>query len=140
MYSGLTALFGYPEWKGMGISFGAERLLEGMDRLGLWDESSLRGMDILCYASDPSLDPAAQSWVLTWRSQGFSADWFPISGKYKKATEHAQRSEVAWMVVFGEREWAAGEVTLQSTDQKHRHRLPPSEVAAFLQASTNPLA
>ena len=140
MYSGLTALFGYPEWKGMGISFGAERLLEGMDRLGLWDESSLRGMDILCYASDSSLDPAAQSWVLTWRSQGFSADWFPISGKYKKATEHAQRSEVAWMVVFGEREWAAGEVTLQSTDQKHRHRLPPSEVAAFLQASTNPLA
>jgi histidyl-tRNA synthetase len=140
MYSGLTALFGYPEWKGMGISFGAERLLEGMDRLGLWDESSLRGMDILCYASDPSLDAAAQSWVLTWRSRGFSADWFPLSGKYKKATEHAQRSEVAWMVVFGEREWAAGEVTLQSTDQKLRHRLPPSEVAAFLQSPTNPLA
>ncbi len=140
MYSGLTALFGYPEWKGMGISFGAERLLEGMDRLGLWDESSLRGMDILCYASDPSLDAAAQSWVLTWRSRGFSADWFPLSGKYKKATEHAQRSEVAWTVVFGEREWAAGEVTLQSTDQKLRHRLPPSEVAAFLQSPTNPLA
>jgi len=138
MYSGLTAMFGYPEWKGMGISFGAERLLEGMERLGLWDDTTLRGMDILCYASDPSLEAAAQTWVLTWRSQGCSADWFPMTGKYKKATEHAQRSEAAWMVVFGEREWATGEVTLQSADQSQRHRLSPADVLLFLRSQSNP--
>ncbi|MFM9060402.1 MAG: histidine--tRNA ligase [Bacteroidota bacterium] len=132
LYSGLTAMFGYPEWKGMGISFGAERLLEGMERLGLWDQNNLRGLDLICYASDSTMEREAQSWVLAWRAQGLAADWFPMSGKYKKATEHALRSEAAWLVVFGEREWSQKEVTLQSPFHQERHRLAVSDVANFL--------
>lgn len=132
MYSGLTAMFGYPEWKGMGISFGAERLLEGMDRLGLWNQNDLRGVDLLCYASDSSMETEAQSWVMAWRAQGLAADWYPTSGKFKKAAEHALRSEANWLVVFGEREWSQKEVTLHSPFHQEKHRLSVTDVETFL--------
>ncbi len=135
-YSGLTAMFGYPDWKGMGISFGAERILEGMEQLGLFKEHVGRGLDVLCYATSPVLESVAQQWTARWRSLGMAADWYAGTGKFKKAFQYAQLTETVAMVILGEREWAQGEVTVQWIHGDHQRKVQPEQIdAAFLRAA-----
>jgi histidyl-tRNA synthetase len=127
-YSGLTAMFGYPDWKGMGISFGAERVLEGMEQLGLFSNDVARVLDILCYATSPDLEQAAQQWTARWRAMGLAVDWFASTGKFKKAQQYAQQTEALAMVILGPREWAQGEVTVQWIKANREAKVNPERI------------
>jgi histidyl-tRNA synthetase len=134
-YSGLTAMFGYPDWKGMGISFGAERILEGMEQLGLFREEVGRGLDILCYATSPELELVAQQWTARWRGLGLAADWYAGTGKFKKAYQYAQLTETVALVILGDREWAQGEVTVQWIQGDRSMKVQPEQIdLAFLRS------
>ncbi|MBM3923511.1 MAG: histidine--tRNA ligase [Sphingomonadales bacterium] len=135
-YSGLTAMFGYPDWKGMGISFGAERILEGMEQLGLFREEVGRGLDILCYATSPDMELVAQQWTARWRGLGLAADWYSGTGKFKKAYQYAQLTETVAMVILGDREWAQGEVMVQWIQGDRSMKVQPEQIdAAFLRSA-----
>lgn len=126
-------MFGYPDWKGMGISFGAERILEGMEQLGLFREEVGRGLDILCYATSPGMELVAQQWTARWRGQGLAADWYAGTGKFKKAFQYAQLTETVALVILGDREWAQGEVTVQWIQGDHQRKVQPEQIdLAFL--------
>jgi histidyl-tRNA synthetase len=120
----------------MGISFGAERILEGMEQLGLFREEVGRGLDILCYATSPVTESAAQQWTARWRGLGLAADWYAGTGKFKKAYQYAQLTESVAMVILGEREWAQGEVTVQWMHGDRQLKVQPEQInAAFLHAA-----
>jgi len=134
-YSGLTTMFGFPDWRGMGISFGAERILEGMEHLGLFRDDVGRGLDVLCYATSPDMEAVAQLWTARWRAMGLAVDWFAGTGKFKKAQQYAQQMESMAMVILGEREWVQGEVMVHWIHGDRQMKVNPERIdAAFLQS------
>ena len=131
-YQGLTAMFGYPDIVGMGISFGAERIVEGMEQLGLFQPFQGQEDFLLAYSFDDSMEANAQTWTSRWRSAGFDADWYQGTGKFKKALEYARQNSMRWMVLFAPREWEQGEVTVLDVREDRKTRMPPEGVADFL--------
>jgi histidyl-tRNA synthetase len=137
-YSGLTAMFGFPDWKGMGISFGAERILDGMEQLDLFRNDVGNGLDVLCYATSPSMEGMAQQWTLHWRGLGLAADWYAGTGKFKKALQYAQLTETVALVILGDREWTQGEVTVQWILGDKQVRVSPEQIDANFLHSVDP--
>jgi histidyl-tRNA synthetase len=131
-------MFGFPDWKGMGISFGAERILDGMEQLDLFRNDVGNGLDVLCYATSSSMEGMAQQWTLHWRGLGLAADWYAGTGKFKKALQYAQLTETVALVILGDREWTQGEVTVQWILGDKQVRVSPEQIDANFLHSVDP--
>jgi histidyl-tRNA synthetase len=101
-YADLTGLFGLPNLPGVGISFGADRIYDVLDELGLFADlptTSLRAL-FVNFGNE-----AAQHQMLRWvsavRQAGIPADVYPDTAKLGKQFGYADQRGVPYAVVIG---------------------------------------
>lgn len=115
-YADLTGVFGVPGLSGVGISFGADRIYDVMEGLGLFPETLTESVQVMLASFDePSFEYAFQC-ISKLRKAGIAAELYPEPGKLKKQFEYAAKRNIPFVAIVGETEMQTG--TLMLKDQK----------------------
>lgn len=115
-YADLTGVFGVPGLSGVGVSFGADRIYDVLEGLGLFPENILQSVKIMLASFDePAFEYAFQC-ATQLRAAGIPVEIYPEPGKLKKQFEYAAKRGIPFVAIIGESEMAAGTLTLK--DQK----------------------
>lgn len=113
-YDNLTGIFGVNGLTGVGVSFGAERILDVMEELGLFPEDIQKSSEVLLYLFDEMQFDYASSILLKLRSNGVAAELFLEYGKMKKAFQYAEAKHIPYVALIGENESQSGMVMLKN--------------------------
>lgn len=115
-YADLTGVFGVPGLSGVGVSFGADRIYDVMEGLGLFPETLAESVQIMLASFDePSFEYAFRC-ITELRKAGVSAELYPEPGKLKKQFEYAAKRSIPFVAIVGETEMQTG--TLMVKNQK----------------------
>ena len=115
-YADLTGVFGVPGLSGVGVSFGADRIYDVMEGLGLFPETLAESVQIMLASFDePSFEYAFRC-ITELRKTGVSAELYPEPGKLKKQFEYAAKRSIPFVAIVGETEMQTG--TLMVKNQK----------------------
>lgn len=112
-YDNLTGIFGVDGLTGVGISFGAERILDVMEQLQLFPESVQRSSDVLLYLFDIAQFEYATSILRQLRGAGMAAELYLDAGKMKKAFSYAEAKNIPYIALIGDQEEAKHNVMLK---------------------------
>ncbi len=112
-YDNLTGIFGVDGLTGVGISFGAERILDVMEQLQLFPESVQRSSDVLLYLFDDAQFEYATSILRQLRGAGMAAELYLDAGKMKKAFTYAEAKNIPYIALLGDQEAAQQNVMLK---------------------------
>ncbi|MEO6759660.1 MAG: ATP phosphoribosyltransferase regulatory subunit, partial [Saprospiraceae bacterium] len=131
-YADLTGVFGVPGLSGVGISFGADRIYDVMEELGVFPEALGIGVDILLAAMDDAAHAYAFTCASQLRATGLAVELYPEPGKLKKQFEYAAKRKVAYVAIVGETERQTGTLTVKNQATGEQSTLPVAEVAVLL--------
>lgn len=112
-YADLTGVFGKPGLSGVGISFGADRIYDVMDGLGLFGQISASTSRVLIINfGEETLVPALQA-LSTLRNAGFAAELYPEKTKIGKQFSYADKKSIPYTLIIGEEELKTGKYQLK---------------------------
>lgn len=113
-YDDLTGIFGLPGVSGVGISFGADRIYDVMEQLGLFPAEALAGAKVLFINFGKDEEAYVLPAVSRMRSVGISCEIYPEAAKMKKQMEYANRKQIPYVILAGETEISEGKLTLKN--------------------------
>jgi histidyl-tRNA synthetase len=103
-YDNLTGIFGVDGLTGVGVSFGAERILDVMEQLNLFPATVVQSSRVLLFAFSASEHPYAMELLTALRAKGIAAEWYTEGGKLKKAFGYATAKHIQYIAIIGEEE------------------------------------
>jgi histidyl-tRNA synthetase len=112
-YDNLTGVFGLEGFSGVGISFGAERIYDVMEELGLFPAGTSGALKVLFVAFDAPTHHYAFKCLGKVRMAGISAEIYPEPVKLKKQLKYANDRKVPYVVLAGETEMLQSTLTLK---------------------------
>lgn len=104
-YDDLTSVFGLKDVSGVGISFGAARIYDIMEELGLFPEAVTKEVSALITYMNGDYQSYAFEVVNALRSQEISADIYPSAAKFAKQMKYADKRNVPYVIIIGEEEF-----------------------------------
>jgi len=131
-YDNLTGIFGMPGLSGVGISFGADRIYDVLNQLDLYPKDSVTSTQVLFINFGDKETAYCLPIINMVRAQGVRAEIFPDSAKMKKQMSYANAKQIPFVVLAGENEMNAGNVTLKNMETGEQQLLTPDELAAAL--------
>ena len=113
-YDNLTGIFGLPGVSGVGISFGADRIYDVLNTLGLYPESTAGSTKVM-FANFGTAEAAASlQLVQKLRAAGIPAELYPDQAKLKKQFGYADALAIPYVAIIGESELAEKRLTLKN--------------------------
>ncbi|WP_034258567.1 histidine--tRNA ligase [Altibacter lentus] len=113
-YDDLTGIFGLPNVSGVGISFGLDRIYLVMEELNLFPETVAEGSRVLFINFGEAEARYALKAVTRLRQQGISAELYPDAAKMGKQMGYADKRDIPFVVLAGEKEMEDGQYTLKN--------------------------
>lgn len=123
-YDDLTGLFGLNGLSGVGISFGADRIYDIMETLGLFPSEMNHGPDILFLNFSESSADQCTLWANELRSKDKIAEIYPSQAKLQKQMKYANDKKVQWVLFYGEEEQKNNEVILKNMTTGQQNSYP----------------
>ena len=131
-YDNLTGIFGLPGVSGVGISFGADRIFDVLNQLGLYPREAVDNTRLL-FINFGQREAAFSMEVLQRvRAAGICAELFPDSAKMKKQMNYANAKGIPFVALVGENELNEGKVTLKDMTTGEQRLLTPDELIEAL--------
>ncbi len=127
-YDDLTGIFGMPGVSGVGISFGADRIYDVMEGLGLFPEAAVAGTRLMLVNFGGREQMASLKLLADVRAHGIEAEIYPDAAKMKKQMEWANRRAIPFVGIVGEEEMAQGVVTLKDMRSGEQKQVAFGEV------------
>lgn len=123
-YADLTGVFGKPGLSGVGISFGADRIYDVMEELGLFADQAQSSTQVLLinFGGDtygPALDLLRQL-----RAAGLAAELYPEAAKLRKQFAYADKKGIPYTLAAGEAELATHTFQLKHMATGQQEGLP----------------
>jgi len=131
-YADLTGVFGVPGLSGVGVSFGADRIYDVMNEMGLFPESLAEAVKIMLAAFDEPTHEYAFECVSRLRAAGVAAELYPEPGKLKKQFEYVAKRNIPYMAIVGESELQAGNLMVKNQKTGEQQAMSVEEVVAML--------
>lgn len=132
-YDNLTGVFGMDGVSGVGISFGADRIYDVLNQLGLYPETSTEQIRLL-FAGMGAEDIAfCLPWAASLRKQGLNVEIYPEPAKLKKQLGYADSKQIPFVAIVGETERAAGKVMLKNMQTGDQQPMSLQELTQALQ-------
>ena len=112
-YDDLTAQFGLKDVSGIGISFGADRIYDVLEELGLFPESTASNISylLLNFGVDDLL--ASLEMANEIRSKGVDCELYPSEAKIQKQFKYANDRNARFVIMIGEDERNTDSITLK---------------------------
>jgi len=133
-YDDLTGMFGLKDLTGVGISFGADRIYDVLEELGLFPEAAAQGTQILLSNFDAAAETYALPLLQALRAAGIPAELYPSAAKLKKQMSYADAKGIPFVLLIGEDEMQSGLLTLKNMQSGEQQRLPQGLLIDFLKA------
>lgn len=112
-YDDLTGMFGLKGLTGVGVSFGADRIYDVLDELGLFPVSVVNSTKVLLINFDRAIEPFTLSILTRLRQVGVAAELFPSAAKLKRQMGYANAKNIPFVLLVGEEEQQSGLLTLR---------------------------
>jgi histidyl-tRNA synthetase len=126
-YDDLTALFGLKGLSGVGISFGADRIYDVMTELELFPKELDRTLDILFVNFGAEEGKYCLKLLQQVRNLGLAAELYPSAAKLQKQLKYANDRNVAYVVMIGAEEAAAGTLSFKNMETGAQEQLSSAE-------------
>lgn len=127
-YDNLTGVFGYQGLSGVGFSFGADRIYDCLEQLGLFPESISASSDILFTNFGEEEALFALNIARGLREKGIKAEVYPDSAKLKKQMNYANDKQIKFVALIGENEIKENKVSLKNMDSGEQTSVEISEI------------
>ena len=129
-YDNLTGIFGLPGLSGVGISFGADRIYDVLNALDLYPKEAVNSTQVLFINFGETETAYCLPIVGKLRQAGIRSEIFPDKAKMKKQMSYANAKNIPFVVLAGENEMAAGQVTLKNMESGEQTLVTAEELIA----------
>ena len=134
-YDDLTGVFGLDNVSGVGISFGAERIFDVMEKLDLFPGSMLPSAKILFVNFGKREARKALEVLQELREAGIESEIYPDAAKMKKQFTYANNRSIAYVGMIGEDEIRKDVVTVKNMETGEQQEMKLGELKALLAGS-----
>jgi len=131
-YDDLTGIFGLPDISGVGISFGADRIYDVMEQLHLFPDDQTVSTKVLFINFGTSEEKYCLPLLEEIRKAGIPSEIYPTAEKMKKQMNYANRKGVKYVILAGETEIEAGEVTIKNMVSGEQIRISTDQLVEVL--------
>jgi histidyl-tRNA synthetase len=132
-YDDLTGIFGLKNISGVGISFGADRIYDVMEQLGLFPETLVSSTKALFV----NFGAKEEAWILPFvarlRHAGISVEMYPEAAKMKKQLSYADAKKIPFVVLAGEEEMNNNQFTIKEMESGEQWKTDFEELKIKLQ-------
>ena len=115
-YDNLTGIFGMPGLSGVGISFGADRIYDVLNTLGLYPKEAISTTQLLFINFGEKETAYCMPVIAQARKSGIRTEIFPDSAKMKKQMAYANAKHIPFVALAGENEMNEGKYTLKNME------------------------
>ncbi len=133
-YDNLTGIFGMPGLSGVGISFGADRIFDVLNQLGLYPQDATTGVQLLFINFGEREAAHCLRLATRLRQAGIRTEVYPDSVKMKKQMSYANAQAVPYVALVGENEMQSGTVSLKNMQTGEQQSLTVEEVIRAISA------
>jgi histidyl-tRNA synthetase len=113
-YDDLTGIFGLPGTSGVGVSFGADRIYDVMNQLGLFPSESIVSSRLLIANFGEKESSFCLSMLVKLRNAGITAELYPDAVKLGKQLNYANSRQIPFVALAGENEIREGKITVKN--------------------------
>lgn len=131
-YDNLTGIFGMPGISGVGISFGADRIYDVLNTLGLYPKEITTNTQVLFINFGEKETEYCLPILCKARENGIRTELFPDSAKMKKQMSYANANNIPFVVLAGDNEMQSGVVTLKNMETGEQKQITPDELIAIV--------
>ncbi len=131
-YDNLTALFGLDNVSGVGISFGAERIYDIMEKLNKFPENIINDNKILIINFGENYLIYCLSILSNLRKANLKADLYPDDAKIKKQFNYADALKYKYVIIVGEDEIANDEVSIKNMISGEQVKISKNNIILYL--------
>jgi histidyl-tRNA synthetase len=131
-YDDLTGIFGLKGVSGVGISFGADRIYDVLNELGLFPETILATTRVLFVNFGPEEERYCMSVLSEIRKEGIAAEIYPEAAKLKKQMEYANRKNIPFVVLAGKDEMDSGKLNVKNMKTGEQVAVEAGKLAGLL--------
>jgi histidyl-tRNA synthetase len=130
-YDDLTGIFGLPGISGVGISFGADRIYDVLNHLGLFPEKISSAVKLMFV----NFGEAECRYILPLlkkiRMAGINAELYPDDAKMKKQMNYANSNSIPFVAIVGEEEMKKNVISLKEMSTGEQKSLSLPELLIF---------
>jgi len=112
-YDDLTSIFGLKGVSGVGISFGLDRIALVMEELDLFPENHQQNTTVLFTNFGLNESLYAYKAIQDLRANGIVAELYPDASKLKKQITYANKCNIPFVVLVGDKEMGSNSFTLK---------------------------
>jgi len=134
-YDDLTGMFGLKGLTGVGISFGADRIYDVMEELGLFPEDANQSTQVLICCFDKDGELYALPLLQQLRDKNINTELYPAGAKIKKQMEYANNKNVPYTILIGSDEMQTGLLTFKDMASGIQQKLTGKEIMTLLTTS-----
>jgi histidyl-tRNA synthetase len=131
-YADLTGVFGVPGLSGVGISFGADRIYDVMEGLGLFPQTLAESVKMMLASFDDATFDYAFACATRLRAAGIAVEVYPEPGKLKKQFEYVAKRNIPFIAIAGESELQAGNLMVKNQKTGEQRAMALEEIIALL--------
>ncbi len=113
-YDDLTSIFGVSGMTGVGISFGAERIIDVLNQLDRFPDLSSQSTKVLFAWFDEPSFAYALNWLSEVREVEIASEIYPDKAQLGKMFSYADQKNIEWVAVCGENEMKENKVSLKN--------------------------
>ena len=127
-YDDLTGIFGMPGLSGVGVSFGADRIYDVMNRLDLFPPAAVSSTQLLFVNFGIKEQKYMNALAPSMRKEGIITELYPDEAKLKKQLAYANSKGIPFVAIVGEEERNKGKITLKEMTSGEQKQLTLEQV------------
>ena len=131
-YDDLTGVFGLKDVSGVGISFGAERIYDVMEKLDKFPEQMLPAAKILFVNFGRKEAKHSLKLLQELRKENIMAELYPDEAKMKKQFTYADNKNIPYVAIIGENEINKNIITVKDMNSGDQKELTIEELKRLL--------
>lgn len=132
-YDDLTGIFGLKDVSGTGVSFGAERIFDVLNKTGKFPVNLSATSRVLVVNFGSSEEKYCLPLLAKIRAAGISAEIYPESAKLKKQMDYANQKHIPFVLLIGSREMETGHYQLKNMETGEQSLFSLDKLIQFLQ-------
>jgi len=131
-YDDLTGVFGLSGISGVGVSFGADRIYDVMNQLDLFKDTDPASSQVLLLNFGLPTTEYAFKILGLMRNLGIRTEFYPDNVKLKKQMSYADTRKIPYIIIAGNDEMKADEVTIKKMSSGEQKKIPLRDLKSFL--------
>lgn len=136
-YDDLTGIFGMEGVSGVGVSFGADRIYDVMNRLELFPPRTEQDTKVLFINFGEKEEKYCIPLLDSLRKEGIASELYPTPVKLKKQMAYANSRNIPWVIIAGEEEIKSGKTAARDMSSGKQHLVNKDDLIGFLNKISN---